>query len=287
MFCGFAFVQFIVSSASSVRKEVKLNCYIRDLKPKGLLPMDYSEHEVADQIDDCSIFIAENEKERYTDIDAAIRRNYIDSNMTQCLINGAKSLNLIDYLRLEAVYENAMPSEGRYEKLREIANKLHSISKKGLEDCTIERDFGEMFDEEINKDESESELSHIEKYCARQLLVSKNVLDSAYHIELNPMNLEVKGADCDFLLRSKIEGISQNIMLLIGGATFQNNKNKVECVSRRFREDVEIAKLLIVFVLSEVNLTDDQKVVERQNFIDFIKKLGAIVDNCDEIFDEN
>jgi hypothetical protein len=175
---------------------------------------------------------------------------------------------------LLTVYErkNLIPEAERTQKFLETKKETEKIRQKFLVACLTERTFGDLFDSEISsvgRDEKEDE-----NYCARKFVVEHNLIDTAvYNVMLNPKNINIDNVDCKKITKKWIKKEEKRAI-----KDFEEDTR--ECVLVKDRETGNAHKHLRLKVLRELNITDEQKQIERVNFINHMKEFYKKVITC-------
>lgn len=144
--------------------------------------------------------------------------------------------------------------ESRYDELKEEIDKLGS---KILEKCAASDHFGKFFDTTLDKRPSLYSKGENE-YCIRRYLLEKYLIDAfAYNLNVNPKNITMENYNCDVIMRDILEPAYENL-----------KKDETDCSLRILKENGYYDYLLKLELLSKLILTAQDKLFERQKFID-------------------
>lgn len=123
--------------------------------------------------------------------------------------------------------------------------------------------FGDLFDLNIKK-EADAEVKPIDE-CVRLYIVEKNFIDAALYEVTLPENAE--NFDCNGFIknleRQFYETKKQDYKTELGWSGA-----KLGCAVRRARHGHYFGRFWAVKMLSQLNLSDEQKVLERKHFVD-------------------
>lgn len=150
--------------------------------------------------------------------------------------------------------------------------------------CFPEALFGTAFDEifaNSTDDEDEPLDDKQTDYCIRKFVVDNNLIDSdVYSVELNPDNLDnVSELDCTEFVEDAFEELKDQLRNSFLTYSTQP-KLQVRCMNRAIRKANSVNFMSRLSVLSELNLTDEAKAVEKNRFIGFMGDLYGELTKC-------
>lgn len=258
-----------------------INCYIRQVKLVNKLEADFPEHQHAEE-EDCETFVEEISKVTYTKIALTMRRNTEMSNQTKCIMADLRANHWVEDIMLHTVLDS-MPGDEYKQRAADVEGNAEKAIRHAVNMCLFDVEFGEMFDQFMEStDSSEEEDSAMMEYCARKQVAENNLIDTtAYTIELNPKNLDVAAADCEEILKKELDDFRKRMVARLrdeNGIGF--NDEQVDCAMKKYQQGKYFSKLLAIGVLSEQNLTDEQKATERKTFVEAMRGLVNIAGDC-------
>lgn len=116
-------------------------------------------------------------------------------------------------------------------------------------------------------------------YCARKYVVENNLIDvNTYKVVLNHKNLDIEGINCSKVLETEnklVEG-----MMTAAFVNPSRTPSEVACMKQKVVQSGFVGKLMTIGVLSNVEITDEQKQNERRRFVEFGSQLIKSVATC-------
>lgn len=142
----------------------------------------------------------------------------------------------------------------RYEELQ---TQIDEYGTKILEKCAAIDHFGKFFDTILEKRPSLYQKGENE-YCIRRYLIEKSMIDAfAYSFSVNPKNITMENYNCDVIMKEILEPAYENL-----------KKDETECTWNVLKDSGYYDWLLKIELLSKLSLTAQDKLFERQKFID-------------------
>lgn len=112
------------------------------------------------------------------------------------------------------------------------------------------------------KNDTKEELE--KNYCTRKYIVDNNFINTTvYNVNLNPMNIDVLGVDCDEIMKEIYEKL---LNAYIRDPTDQSSRAK--CIQNVSRAMLSLQAYARVIVLGEIGISDEEKAKEKQAFIE-------------------
>lgn len=150
---------------------------------------------------------------------------------------------------------------------------------------------GDWFDETVDADSSsnssnETETDHDleelrEEYCQRVYVIEKKAIDSkVYKIDVNPKSVDVSNIDCSKFLFELSEEFIVSLKDEFVGALKDPTVKSTRCMANAIRSGKYFDNLLKLWMLSELKITDEQRLAERNHFIHFLTNLYANIMKC-------
>lgn len=284
MFLSIITALLSLTESRQVHNYAEINCFIKHLKSVGKLEADYPEFNVAKQVQNCENVMKVFQKEVYKKVALAQKLDFEEHS--KCIMNDLRSQNWVDHIMIQGVVlaSDTLSDVEKTAKVEEIETVVKQIVADAINFCVNQKEFGELFDAFfINDSSNEEEDDQIAEYCGRKYVIDKNLIDSAvYDVVLNPKNLEVSTVDCEEnnkklfkLLNDLIEEIlkkDEHVGL---------NAIQIQCAMKKYHENNFIDKLIRIAVISECNVTEEQKLSERKAFIKFMSETISTLMDCE------
>ena len=134
----------------------------------------------------------------------------------------------------------------------------------------------------MNNDASSSsdEDDPTEDYCTRKLVVDNKLIDTTkYNIILNPKNLDVSAVNCEQELEKAFKSFEVILMKMVKDDDDLNDE-KSQCILNKYREQHFGHKLIRLGVLSELEISDENKLEERIAYIQSMYDLVSTIKEC-------
>lgn len=278
----------ITVDAREIIDKPKINCFIKHLKAANKLDSDFPELSVTNEVEDCNQVIKDVQNESLKKVALVIRKNKDVGSQTPCIMDDLRAHTWTDDFFLQAVYQfsNNLSANEKKKKIDEADARSIKFLEQSIKSCFYQKEFGEMFDELFKQDESSSEEDNepLEDYCARKYVVDKSLVDSdVYTVVLNPKNIDVTNVDCKTVLK-KVTKDFEEVM----AKKFKDDDDmslgdtEIACAMQKYSQGNFVDRIFVVFALSEINITDEQKQDERKKFIGFMTKITDSFLTCQQ-----
>lgn len=156
--------------------------------------------------------------------------------------------------------------EARYEELK---REIDQLGVKILEKCVASDHFGKFFDTSLEKRHN-LYVKGENEYCIRRYLIDKYLIDAfAYNLNINPKNVTMENYNCEVIMTSILEPAYDNL-----------KKDETQCSLAILRENGYYDYLLKLELLSKLALTSQDKVFEKQKFIDVMFDITQKTREC-------
>jgi hypothetical protein len=190
-----------------------------------------------------------------------------------CIREQLEGINFPEIMMRLFVYEQSLKTSKKQKKKLISATNTEAENKLqvAVSVCVSEPVFGKMFDG-IIKDDVEKEDTLDEKqndFCIRKYVVDKKLVDTnQFKIDMNPDNIEL-GFECE----ERIEDMFGSLEAIIKDSfeTAKQSKKQLQCMNKALRIGKAGEYIAKVSVLSEIQLTDDQKKEFRTEFVEKLK----------------
>lgn len=260
-----------------------INCYIRHLKNANELGDDIQELENGNSETNCDEIINNMKTQLIRETIKNIHKRLNISNKKQCVGDNLKENKILNKTFKVVVYEVLQESTGKnYEnEVREANDKLENVIEDSATYCLFKEDFGELFDELFTDSSEEDDLEA--DYCARKHVLDNNLLDtSVYTLKVNPNNINTENVNCVEKLKEVIKKIEDDLAEGMKKDEPEMANKNLECRLNAFRGDNTYDKMIATFFFSEINMTEEQKEIEKKKFIIFMGKLAFKAAECEE-----
>lgn len=118
-------------------------------------------------------------------------------------------------------------------------------------------------------------------YCGKKRIIDNGLIDTTvFNITLNPDNLDVEGVDCDAVLKSK-ERIFMKQFYDLHRGDKQFNQDVFDCFVMKFEESKYFNRYMLLGIMSQPNLSDEEKAAEVHKLNDFMKELTDTAASCE------
>lgn len=211
------------------------------------------------------------------------------SENIECMMEKVKTFDVGDYLMLYNLYAE----DKTMNPLRRLiaSSGIMSIISVKLEVasqlCNPERKFGDYFGLIYDLNETDNstadDLEDLQlDYCQRKHLIDNHFVDSYMsQIAVNPKSIEVVGIPCHKLFFESYEEDMTTLkdqLMTAAGSTKKHGR----CMAKAVRKGEFVENMLKVWMLGEINITDDQKESEKKKFVTFMTDLYKNTLKCAE-----
>lgn len=286
----------MTSSSPAKKTKIFYDCGFSYLRDNELLTfkkhMNYSPAPVEEDI--CTEVLAAFSDEVLANLKPLIEADPRFTKHSNCIIEKLTTFSIdIPYL-MKFIYseDRTMSKLRRMKALNEVSSKIDQKLELAEEICAPEQMFGDWFDETVdeepstasdNSTDADVDLEELrEEYCQRVYVVEKKAIDlKKYKIDTNPKGVNVQNMDCKkFLLEISEEFIVSIKDQFAEGVKYATVKS-TRCMANTVRNGKYFDNLLKIWMLSELKISDQEKAVERNHFINFLKNLYAEIMKCD------
>lgn len=285
-----AAVTVCIADDASETTEDGLLCASNYLKEKHLLDSKFrvkiSPSNVSAPV--CSQFIDTFKKNFYEAMDKEIRADKDLAEVADCLNEKSQEGELADLAFKIFVYRGSSTLSKTKQKkaMRAFEQAIEKKTETLVKICAATKTFGELFDglckaiTEDSSSESEED-SPLEDYCIMKYLTENNIINTTiHHIDLNPKNVDVTGADCNKMVKkAKSDAISVLKKEFDEEDDFQSRPLK-KCLKKTLNGSRYFEIAGKAAVLCEVTMTPEVKEFERGQFIEGIAKIYEAIYQC-------
>lgn len=248
---------------------------VKHLKGLKILEENFAEHNVGSHVANCTEVIRETQEAVYDSVFFRIKLANFDK-YKQCIVSDLRSHNWAEQGMEQAaiLVSESISEQEKSSKTQAITIRNNRILQGALELCVNTDLFGSLFDKMFSKsssseEEDEDDEDPMSDYCTRRYVVEHNLIDKkVYNVIVNPTNLNVRGVNCETILETTIAELRVAVTSMLTSRS--NNAETLKCREHKFVQSNFIDKMMALDVLSELNLTSEQKSTERTRFIAFI-----------------
>jgi len=90
----------------------------------------------------------------------------------------------------------------------------------------------------------------------------------------NPNNLSTEDIKCDDIVQQNLADVDEELRQYLIKIS-SDNANKIDCLINKYHENQFLNKTFAIAMLEELALTDDQKTIERNQFIQSMTKITS------------
>lgn len=276
---GFLIFVCAVQSADVETMENTFNCYSDYLKRHGLLEGDFKTEPFNGESYLCEAVLSTTVEGIYKSLREEFTKMTDFKDAAECIVETLKRAKWSDLDIKEQVIEtsSSLSDKEKEEKIRILKNIQNRISNEAIVTCMGEKEFGELFDQIFSKDEQED---YVGDYCARRYAIDNNLLDPVlYHVIPNPNKIITSDIDCNIinqhhLAQAELE-LRQHLLKDIG-----EDVEKADCLIKKYHDNHYFNKTLAIALLGELNITEEQRMVERDRFIRSMEKITKELAEC-------
>lgn len=276
------FVVFSSARAAEVETmENTFNCYSDYLKRHGVLEQSHESEPFNGESILCETVLSTTVEGIYSALFNEFSKNEELKNAAGCIVGKLRKSKWSDLDLLEQVYDisDMLSDDIKKAKIRELKQFQAKISGDAVVACLADREFGELFDQIFEKEDQED---FVGDYCARKFAVENNLVDTKiYYVNPNPNNIITKEIKCDVLIKEHLKEaeveLRQHLL-----KDMKENSRKVDCLVKKYHDNHYFNKTLAVGLLGELNITEEQKNLERKKFIASMIKITEILMDCSQ-----
>lgn len=260
--------------------ENTFNCYADYLKRHGMLEESYKSEPFNGESFLCEIVLSTNVEGLYAGLLEEFAESEELKDSAHCIVDNLRKAKWSDLDIKEQVYQvsEVLSDSEKKSKIHELKALQTKISSEAIVSCMAEKEFGELFDEIYSKDDQEDDF--VGDYCARVYAIKNQLIDTnQYRVNENPKNLIIKDINCSAINQQHFaeaeEELKQHLLKDIGV-----EGRKVECLIGKYHENHYFDNTLAIALLSELNIPADQKISERNKFIQRMINITKVLSEC-------
>lgn len=272
----------ITSSAQAAPEESMentFNCYADYLKRHGILDQKFPSEPFNGETYLCEVLLSTTVETVYTTLLQEFKKNDELKDAAACIVQNLQKLRWSDFDIKEKVFEvsDSITEEEKKRNISEIKAVQEKLSGEAVVSCFAEIEFGDLFDQIFIKDDQED---FVGDYCARTFALEKNLIDvSKYQVNKNPNSLNTKDIKCDAIIKKHFDEAEEELRQHL--LKDSNEKaDKVDCLISKYHENNFLNKTLAVALLGELEISDDQKQIEKGLFIQSMIKITSDLSAC-------
>lgn len=265
-----------VQGAEEDSMENTFNCYADYLKKHGLLDQKFPSESFIGEVHLCDVLLATTADNVYSALLEDFKKNNKLKDAAECILGNLKNLRWSDLDIKEKVFEafTELTDEVKFENLREVKALQGKVSSEAVVACLSEKEFGDLFEQIFAKDHQED---FVGDYCARKFVLENKLIDvGKYQVQKNPNNLNVSDIKCDVIIKKHFVDADEELRQHLQ-KTFSN---KVDCAISKYKENDFLSKTLSVALLGELGIPEDQKQLEKREFINHMIKITSDLSIC-------
>lgn len=174
-----------------------------------------------------------------------------------------------------------------------MATTIEQKFELAEEICAPDQMFGDWFDETVGEDwtvsanssetEAEQDIETLkEEYCQRMYVIERKAIDlKVYKVDVNPKNVNVTNFDCNKFLMELSEEFIISLKDEFVSALKKPTVKSTRCMANIIRNGRYFDYLIKLWMLSELKITNVQRMTERALFINFLTNLYTNILECD------
>lgn len=160
-------------------------------------------------------------------------------------------------------------SSARETRYGELQKEIDGMGSRILEKCAAVEHFGKFFDATLDKKPSLYTKGENE-YCIRRYLIEKSMVDVySYSFNVNPKKVTMELYNCDVIMKEILEPAYENL-----------RKDETDCSWNVLKDSGYYDWLLKLELLSKLSLSAQDKIFERQKFIDIMFNITKKTREC-------
>lgn len=228
----------------------------------------------------CNFMIPIIKKEIYKNFDSQLSEKDLGEHK-ECMIEKLKERDFATTILALSVYQDTtkIADEIKEEKLKEISKTMKGQLVLATLDCKLVAQFIEVFEEMLEDGSTESSESTTEEdYCARKYVVEKELFDTSYKLDLNPLKIDTTSINCEEYYPMIREQAEEELIASFTdvessgeGAHTPFNETTTACATEAIKGENFIDKFLPFTFLREVKLTDEAKQNEQNKFVQVMR----------------
>lgn len=286
-----AFLFFTYAAPKNTEQTIVYNCIFTYLTKFDLMSSKrlITYKPTLEENFNCEPYVDELRENFYDQMEENVRNDKEFVLQKDCIMEKLRSFNLDDVLFEQFIYfhDKTMSTLKRGRSLSDVTAKIERKLEISGELCMPERLFGNRFDEIYEKGkgyESESEVKSFEDlqedYCHRKHLADTNFIDvKVYNFTINPKNVSIANLDCDKIWDESKQELLHNFKIAFVSA-LDFSRDESRCFLKTIKSFKFAEYFFKVWILTEIKISEDQKIAERAKFIQFFTNLYSDVLKC-------
>lgn len=279
---GIMLVFISLSEARSPKATESFNCYADFLKRHGMLEDQFKSEPYYGEAGMCAVILTKTIDGAYDMLFREFQKNTDLNIAAECIVDNLRKENFSDLDLKEHVYE-ASPYLSRQlkdEKIKELKKKQKQISAEAILACLAEQEFGEMFDNLYKNSTGDDEDDLLGDYCARKYGIDNNLIDlRIYQLEINPRAINVSEVKCKSINEKHFQEAEKELQKYLESESGISTE-KVNCFLEKYHDNHYFDRTLSIALLSEINITTEQKDEERRKFIEIMTNITKVIASC-------
>jgi hypothetical protein len=282
LFAIIAFV-FLVQSAPTFNKG-KINCCITYLKGINFLDSAYPEFD--EYSDNCDESVEALKNHIYKKFSLSIKPKDF-SEVASCIRNDLRWKHWVAGNMFSSVCDSSesLAREGNNSNTAPLGEDIQRKARLEFTTCVNEETFGKMFDTSYKTADQYPDEDPFKDYCKRKYVVDAGFAEtSKFNFSVNPNNLDVSNVDCEPYKKNALgEFAPMMLSLALSAKNFgfhSKEEKKVNCAMEKYHAKELQDKLFRLEAIRFINLSDEEKVVERKNCINVLIEMVDLVNEC-------
>lgn len=256
--------------------KLTLECVVDFLKYRHVDDDTFSS--VADYIGDpgtCTDEVKAKIEDFYETARAKMEVNFRQKPFADCAlkeVQGEIYENLLlkaTAVELKGVWWKIWKISSKNSRIKDLEDKAQELLDSALIKCKGQVEYGAFFDTFYEQKRSEVFNDEFD-YCMRKYLVDRKILNgNKYNFVLNPKNLRTDGFSCERTMRIAKEQMKTQVA-----------QASTPCVIDIFVDQGYLDLILKIQLLSKLNLTPEEKKLEKQIFIQQMINMTNTIRTC-------
>lgn len=279
-FLVFLLVASSVQGAEIDTMENSFNCYADYLKRNGMLEQDFKSEPFNGEPFLCDAVLSTTVEGIYSGLleEFSLIEELKDS--AQCIVDSLSKAKWSNLDIKEQVYQTSEFLEDfeKEQRIKEVKVLQNQVSSQAIVNCMAEEEFGGLFDQIYSKDDQEEDF--VGDYCVRSYAIEKKLFDTdLYQVNKNPKNLIAKDINCSTIIQQQFSDAEEELKQhLLKNTKFDDLK--VKCLIAKYQENHYFNNILAIAILSELNISDEQRESERKKFIQSMISTTRVLSEC-------
>lgn len=236
-------------------------------------------------IEDCDKLVNDAREKAFDNIAMVSRISTDLSKGTECIIPKLKTLKWFDQIVKLVVFEGAenLTENERNRNVLSADEAADKLYDEAVDDCKNEEEVGKIFDffhrlnDSINEKDDVADIN-----CIRNYVTEKNLTDiNVFSLESNPKSTNISKEDCKSIVSKLEKEFYVSVEKSLSGVV---EDHQINSQLEKYRESDLFDKILVVASLKQFNINEDQKLTERERFIQSLKDLAIPFSSCAEDF---